>query len=166
MKCGLAILITLFGIFYSGCRREERPGAVANANDAASFRAENRTVVKSSGWQLPVSLPEGRQYHATTVVIEGRGRVEVLNSPYFPPEEVVVRTPKFWDSGEAEYKVTQILEFTDSRRKPYCYQLFVRDERTDPDNIRAPSFFSYRDDDGDGVFETLGEACKVPDWVN
>lgn len=105
MKRGLILLIALFGSVYLGCRQQEvRLGnvqsdtaAVVNASQmpedgSAIVRTENGTVIKKSGWQLPVPLTEDKQYHATTVVVEGR-KVEVLNSPFFPEENLVVRIP-------------------------------------------------------------------------
>ena len=111
---------------------------------------------------MPVSLPKEKTYHATTVIIEGRP-VKVLNAPFFPKEKLLVKFPKFTEDGDVEYKVTQILEFTDERKKPYCYQFFAEDDR--PVYSGTTTYLSYRDDDGDGVFETLGESCTVPAWV-
>jgi len=174
------LLLLLFGSLCFGCRQEanlqgtRRDGAAtakasreAPQDGSPMLRTENRTVIKKSGWELPISLPNERQYHATTVRIEGRGLIEVLNSPFFPQEKLVVKTPKFWEDGDIEYQISQIIEFTDIRKKPYCYQLFVTYDQPDLENARSgvPTFFSYRDDDGDGVFETLGEGCQVPNWV-
>jgi len=135
--------------------------AAASATPAAV--TQNRTIIKKEGWQLPISLPEEGKYHATTVVLEGRGLVKVLNRPFFPPEKLMVKFPKWTGDGDVEYKVTQIIKFTDERKKPYCYQFFAEDDT--PVYSGTTTYLSYRDDDGDGVFETLGESCSVPAWV-
>ena len=173
MKHGLILLVALLGSIYLGCRQEDHNEAQPQSSKArtpedesAIVRTENGTIVKRSGWQLPTMLPENKQYHATTVVIEKR-RVTVLNSPFFPKEKLLVRFPKFAEDGEVEYKVRQIIEFTDERKKPYCYQFFAEDDRPELGNTYSgvTTFLSYRDDDGDGVFETLGQSCTVPAWV-
>ena len=111
-----------------------------------------------------IPLPKGeKKYHATTVQIDGRGLIKVLNSPFFPPEKLLVKFPKWTGDGDVEYKVTQIIEFTDQRKKPYCYQFFA--EANTPVYSGTTTYLSYRDDDGDGIFETLGESCSVPAWV-
>ena len=172
LKGVLVLLVALFGSVCIGCRQAERsdvpqstaakPAVVTPATPAEV--PQNRTIFKESGWQLPVTLPkEEKKYHATTVVIEGRGLVKVLNRPFFPPEKLMVKFPKWAGDGDAEYKVTQILEFTDERKKPYCYQFFA--EADTPVYSGTTTYLSYRDDNGDGVFETLGESCSVPAWV-
>jgi hypothetical protein len=167
-KGAVILLIALFGSICAGCRQAE-------PNDVPVFKAaatpvapaevsQNRTIIKESGWQLPVPLPkEEKKYHATTVQIEGRGLVKVLNRPFFPPEKLLVKFPKWTGDGDVEYKVTQIIEFTDENKKPYCYQFFA--EADTPVYSGTTTYLSYRDDDGDGVFETLGESCSVPAWV-
>jgi len=132
------------------------------ADGGVIVRTENGTIIKRSGWQLPVSLPEEKKYHATTVVIDGQ-LVEVLNSPFFPSEKLLMKFPRVMDDGDAEYKVTQIIKFTDRRKKPYCYQFFAEEDRDTYSGVTT--YFSYRDDDGDGVFETRGDSCSVPAWV-
>ncbi len=170
MKRTFFLLIALFGSIIIGCRQAERndvpPQAAATPATIATpvEVPQNRTIIKESGWQLPIPFPkEEKKYHATTVVIEGRGLVKVLNRPFFPPEKLMVRFPKWAGDGDAEYKVTQILEFTDERKKPYCYQFFA--EADTPVYSGTTTHLSYRDDNGDGVFETLGESCSVPAWV-
>jgi len=168
-KGSLVLLVALFGAVLIGCRQAERNDAPPQpaATPAATATPEppqNRTIIKSSGWQLPIPFPkEDKKYHATTVVIEGRGLVKVLNRPFFPPEKLMVKFPKWAGDGEVEYKVTQILEMTDERKKPYCYQFFA--EADTPVYSGTTTYLSYRDDDGDGLFETLGESCSVPAWV-
>ena len=76
---------------------------------------------------------------------------------------LLVKFPEWTGDGVVEYKVTQIIEFTDQRKKPYCYQFFA--EADTPVYSGTTTYLSYRDDDGDGVFETLGESCSVPAWV-
>jgi hypothetical protein len=177
-KGALCLLIALFGSICVGCRQgdggEVRPrtpqgNAAVWTNDTRTLedgsvitRTEKGTIIKTSGWQPPVPLPKDKQYHATTVIIEGRP-VKVLNSPFLPEEKLLVKFPKLAEDGDAQYKVTQILEFTDERKKPYCYQFFAEDDR--PIYSGVTTYFSYRDDDGDGVFETLGQSCSVPAWV-
>ena len=171
LKGVLILLVALFGSVGLGCRQAERndvPPTPSNTSAAASPAAtetpQNRTIIKDSGWELPIPLPkEEKKYHATTVQIEGRGGVKVLNRPFFPPEKLLVKFPKWTGDGDVEYKVTQILEFTDQRKKPYCYQFFA--EADTPVYSGTTTYLSYRDDDGDGVFETLGESCSVPAWV-
>jgi len=162
MRVALCLVIALFGSICPGCRQAERNDVPLQAAATPAEVSQNRTIIKASGWQLPISLPEEKKYHATTVVIEGR-LVKVLNRPFFPPEKLLVRFPKFAGDGDVEYKVTQIIEFTDQRKKPYCYQFFAEDDR--PVYSGTTTYLSYRDDDGDSVFETLGESCSVPAWV-
>jgi hypothetical protein len=180
MKGALFLLIALLGTIYAGCRSgdggEVQPPkraldpAEVWVNDKRTLedgsvitRTDKGTIIKTSGWQLPVPLPDGeKKYHATTVIIEGRP-VKVLNSPFFPQEKLLVKFPKVAEDGDAEYKVTQIIEFTDQNKKPYCYQFFAEDDR--PVYSGVTTYFSYRDDDEDGVFETLGQSCSVPVWV-
>ena len=171
MKWAVCLLVALFGSIGLGCRQAEhndvppsRSTTPAAATPATTETPQNRTIIKESGWELPIPLPKGeKKYHATTVVIEGRGLVKVLNSPFFPPEKLLVKFPKWTGDGDVEYKVTQIIEFTDQRKKPYCYQFFA--EADTPVYSGTTTYLSYRDDDGDGVFETLGESCSVPAWV-
>ena len=165
MKLALILTIALAGNIHLGCRQADHNKAPQPATqvDPTLIRTENRTIIKKAGWQVPVSLPEEKTFHATTVIIDGRA-VKVLNFPFFPTEKLEMKFPKFTDDGEVEYKVTQILEFTDERKKPYCYQFFAEDDV--PVYSGVTTYFSYRDDDGDGVFETLGESCSVPAWVN
>ncbi len=87
----------------------------------------------------------------------------VLNSPFLPEEKLPVKFPRLAEDGDAQYKVSQIIEFTDERKKRYCYQFFAEDDR--PVYSGVTTYVSYRDDDGDGVFETLGQSCSVPAWV-
>lgn len=177
MKRGLILLIAVLGSTHLGCRQQgptevqaDPPAGVNGArtpeDGSAIIRTEKGTVIKKSGWQLPILLPKDKQYHATTVIVEGR-HVEVLNSPLIPEEKPLVRMPNLVQDGEAEYEINQIIEFTDSRRRPYCYQLFASPQHPESVNTQpvAPTFFSYLDDDGDGIFETLEATCRVPDWV-
>ena len=177
-KGALCLLIALFGSICAGCNqgdgREGRPQSARNpaevwTNDTRTLedgsvitRTDKGTIIKTSGWQLPVPLPNEKKYHATTVIIEGRP-VKVLNSPYLPEGKLMMKFPKITEDGDVQYKVTQILEFTDERKKPYCYQFFAEDDL--PVYSGVTTYISYRDDDGDGVFETLGQSCSVPTWV-
>lgn len=120
------------------------------------------TIVKQAGWTLPVTLPEKKKWHATTVMIDG-SLVEVLNTPFFPEQKLMMKFPRHAEDGDGEYKVTQILEFTNKAKKPYCYQFFGEEDREVYSGVTT--YFSYRDDDGDGVFETLAGSCSVPAWV-
>jgi hypothetical protein len=178
LKGVLILLVALFGFVGLGCRQAERkdvpppPAATAAATATPAETPQNRTIIKESGWQLPITLPsplptsqkgEEKKYHATTVQIEGRGLVKVLNRPFFPPEKLLVKFPKWTGDGDVEYKVTQIIEFTDQHKKPYCYQFFAEADRDVYSG--TTTYLSYRDDDGDGVFETLSESCSVPAWV-
>src|ERR1043166_3484165 len=101
------LLVALSGSFCAGCRQVEHNGPVSK--DAAT-RAEvshSRTVIKADGWKLPVALPEeNEKYTATTVTLEGRGLVKVLNRSFIQPEKLLVKFPKFDGSGDVEYKVT------------------------------------------------------------
>jgi hypothetical protein len=179
MRVALFLLLALCGIICVGCWKEgsgevQPPKSARNpaevwTSDTRTLedgsvitRTDKGTIIKSSGWQLPVALPNEKQYHATTVIIEGRP-VKVLNSPFFPQEKLLVKFPRVAADGDAQYKVTQIIEFTDERKKPYCYQFFAEDDR--PVYSGVTTYFSYRDDEGDGVFETLGQSCSVPAWV-
>jgi hypothetical protein len=162
VKDVLILLAALLGSICLGCRQAERIDAPQQAAATPAEVSQNRTIIKASGWQLPISMPEEKKYHATTVIIDGRP-VKVLNQPFFPPEKLLVKFPKFAGDGDVEYKVTQIIKFTDERKKPYCYQFFAEDDT--PVYSGTTTYLSYRDDDGDGVFETLGESCSVPPWV-
>lgn len=174
LKGVLVLLVALFGSVCLGCRQAEHkdvpPPVAANAAATATpaETPQNRTIIKESGWELPITLPsplpkEEKKYHATTVQIEGRGLVKVLNRPFFPPEKLLVKFPNWAGDGDVEYKVTQILEMTDQNKKPYCYQFFA--EADTPVYSGTTTYLSYRDDNGDGVFETLSESCSVPAWV-
>jgi hypothetical protein len=163
MKGALFLLVALFGTIFVGCRKAEHNDVSPQAAATPAEVSQNRTIIKESGWELPMSLPEDKKYHATTVQMEGRGLVKVLNQPFFPPEKLLVKFPKWAGDGEVEYKVTQIIKFTDERKKPYCYQFFAEEDR--PVYSGTTTYLSHRDDDGDGVFETLGESCSVPAWV-
>ena len=174
------LLIALLGSLFFGCGsgdgKEVQPSPVRNeaevwVNDTRHLedgsvitRTDKGTIIKASGWQLPVPLPNdnNKKYHATTVIIEGQP-VKVLNSPFFPPEKLLVKFPRVAEDGDAQYKVTQIIEFTDEHKKPYCYQFFGEEDR--PVYSGVTTYVSYRDDDGDGTFETLGQSCSVPAWV-
>jgi hypothetical protein len=179
MKSVLFLLFALFGSMCVGCRQEavsevrlpaDQGNAAGWTNDTRTLedgsvitRTEQGTIINRSGWQLPVPLPKEKKYHATTVIIEGRS-VKVLNTPFLPQEKLLVKFPRVAEDGDIEYKVTQIIEFTDERKKPYCYQFFA--EADQPIYSGVTTYFSYRDDDGDGLFEMLaGEGCKVPAWV-
>lgn len=120
------------------------------------------TIIRQSGWRLPLALPEKKKWHATTVVIDGT-LVEVLNTPVFPEQKLMMKFPRYAEDGDGEYKVTQILEFTNKAKKPYCYQFFGEEDREVYSGVTT--YFSYRDDDGDGVLETLAGSCSVPAWV-
>jgi len=171
MRGAHVLVIALLGSICLGCRQAERNDvtlqAAATPARTPAQTPQNRTIIKNDGWQLPISLtPDDKgekKYHATTVVLEGRGLVKVLNRPFFPPEKLLVKFPRWAGDGDVEYKVTQIIEFTDQRKKPYCYQFFAEDDR--PVYSGTTTYLSYRDDDGDSVFETLGESCSVPAWV-
>jgi len=167
MKGAVCLLIALFGSICLGCRQVERndvPVARNAATPAATETPQNRTIIKASGWELPIAFPKDeKKYHATTVQLEGRGGVKVLNQPFFPPEKLLIKFPKWTGDGDVEYKVTQIIKFTDQNKKPYCYQFFA--EADTPVYSGNTTYLSYRDDDGDGIFETLGESCSVPAWV-
>ena len=163
MKGALFLLIALFGSICAGCRQAERNEVPPQAAATPAEVSQNRTIIKESGWELPIALPEDKKFHATTVQIEGRGLVKVLNQPFFPPEKLLVKFPKWTGDEDVEYKVTQIIKFTDQSKKPYCYQFFA--EADTPVYSGTTTYLSYRDDDGDGVFETLGESCSVPTWV-
>lgn len=171
-------LVVLFISASIGCRKVEigeapltpslDPAAVW-VNDtrtlkdgSAIVRKPDGTIINRSGWNLPISLPDKKRWHATTVVIEGQ-LVEVLNTPFFPETKLMMKFPRHSADGDAEYKVTQILEFTSKAKKPYCYQFFGEEDREVYSGVTT--YFSYRDDDGDGTFETLGASCSVPGWV-
>ncbi len=169
------LLVALLGSVGLGCRQAEHkdvpPTASktsAAASPAVTETPQNRTIIKESGWELPIPMPtsqkgEEKKYHATTVQLEGRGGVKVLNRPFFPPEKLLMKFPKWTGDGDIEYKVTQILEMSDQNKKPYCYQFFA--EGDTPVYSGTTTYLSYSDNDGDGVFETLGESCSVPAWV-
>lgn len=170
LKGVLILLVALFGFIGLGCRQAEHkdvPPSNSNtsafASPAATETPQNRTIIKESGWELPIPLPKAEKYTTTTVSLEGRGLVKVLNRPFFPPEKLLVKFPKWAGDGDVEYKVTQIIKFTDQKKKPYCYQFYA--EKDEPVYSGNTTYLSYRDDDGDGVFETLGESCSVPVWV-
>lgn len=176
MKAAVCLLVALFGSVGLGCRQAEHkdvPQTTANKSPAASpaitETPQNRTIIKESGWELPKPLPsplpkEENKYHATTVQSESQGLVEVLNRPLFPSEKLLMKFPKWSGDGEVEYKITQILEMTDQNKKPYCYQFFA--EADTPVYSGTTTYLSYRDDDGDGLLETLAEGvCSVPKWV-
>ncbi len=174
-KGGL-ILIALVGTI--GCRQgtmNEVPPQTARSgpdvwiNDTRTLedgsiitRTQAGTIIKQPGWQLPLKMPDKKKWHATTVVIDGN-LVEVLNTPFFPEHKLMMKFPRHAQDGDAEYKVTQILEFTNKAKKPYCYQFFGEEDREPYSGVTT--YFSYRDDDGDGIFETLGQSCSVPAWV-
>jgi hypothetical protein len=176
MKVEFLFPIALFVSFCAGCgqgndnaARPQRPQSEVWTGDSRNLvdgsvitRTQDGTILRKEGWQLPVPLPTEKKYHATTVIIEGRP-VKVLNSPFFPEEKLLMKFPKVAEDGDAQYKVTQIIEFTDEHKKPYCYQFFGEDDR--PVYSGTTTYLSYRDDDGDGVFETLGQSCSVPAWV-
>ena len=170
MKGALILLIALFGSICAGCRQAEhndvppQTAATAAATATPAEVPQNRTIIKEAGWELPIPLPkEEKKYHATTVQIEGRGLIKVLNRPFFPPEKLLVKFPKWTGDGDIEYKVTQILELTDQHKKPYCYRFFAEEDR--PVYSGTTTYLSYCDEDGDGVFETLAESDSVPAWV-
>ncbi len=165
LKPVLISVVLFFGSVCLGCWQDHKDvPSPAVASPAATETPQNRTLIKASGWELPIPFPkEETKYHATTVQIDGRGLVKVLNRPYFPPDKLMVRFPKWTGDGDVEYKVTQILELTDQNKKAYCYQFFA--EADTPVYSGSTTLLSYRDDDGDGVFETLGESCTVPAWV-
>lgn len=156
-------MVALLGAVGSGCWQAKQTDVPPQPAETPAEVSQNRTLIKASGWQLPIALPEEKKYHATTVVIEERGLVTVLNRPFFPPEKLLVKFPKWSGDGDIEYKVTQIIEFLDERKKPYCYQFFAEEDL--PVYSGRTTYLSHRDDDGDGIFETLGESCSVPAWV-
>lgn len=176
VKGGFILLIALLGA--SGCRQASNnevppPNARSSAdvwvNDTRTLddgsvvtRTPAGTIIKKDGWKLPLPMPEKKKWHATTVVIDGQ-LVEVLNTPFFPAAKLMMKFPRHAQDGDAEYKVTQILELTNKSKKPYCYQFFGEDDV--PTYSGVTNYRSYRDDDGDGIFETLGESCSVPAWV-
>jgi hypothetical protein len=178
MKEALLLLVVLFGSIGAGCGQNgggEAPPqntmkpAEVWTNDTRKLedgsiitRTKQGTIIKQNGWRLPVPLPNEKKYDATTVIIDGRP-VKVLNSPYFPKEKLLVKFPRVSENGDAEYKVTQIIEFTNEHKKPYCYQFFAENDQ--PVYSGVTTYFSYRDDDEDGVFETMGQSCSVPAWV-
>lgn len=171
MKGVLVLSVAMFGLIGLGCRQAERnevpPQAAASPVATVAETPQNRTIIKAEGWKLPVPLTantkDEKRYFATTVQLE-RGLVKVLNRPFFPPEKLLVKFPKWTGDGDVEYKVTQIIENTDQNKKPYCYQFFAEDDT--PVYSGTTTYLSYRDDDGDGVFERLvGGVCSVPDWV-
>lgn len=172
MKRALILLITLIGSICLGCGPQDvaKPAVVTASPTPATVgsspttvdepgivRRDNGTVIKKAGWKLPVEIPADKQYHETTAIYEGR-KVTVLNSPFFPKEKLVTRIANLREPGDTEYEITQIIEFTDRRKRTYCYQLIAGP-------AAAPVFFSYLDADGDGIYETLGPGCTVPDWV-
>lgn len=176
MTASLPLLIALLSM--AGCRpganiqpppQNTRSGAGVWVDDTRTLddgsvitRTSAGTIINQSGWRLPLMLPEKKKWHATTVVIDG-ALVEVLNTPFFPEQKLMMKFPRHAEDGDGEYKVTQILEFTNKAKKPYCYQFFGEEDREVYSGVTT--YFSYRDDDGDGVFETLGGSCTVPAWV-
>jgi hypothetical protein len=176
MTTRLLLLTALFGT--AGCRPETNPkvtppdtrnSAEVWLNDTRTLedgsviiRTPAGTIIKQSGWRLPLPMPEKKKWHATTVVIDGK-LVEVLNTPFFPEQKLMMKFPRHAEDGDAGYKVTQILEFTNKAKKPYCYQFFGEEDREIYSGVTT--YFSYRDDDGDGIFETLDASCSVPAWV-
>jgi hypothetical protein len=173
----VALLFILFVMLSAGCGRKGdqivtppvRPASEVWVNDIRTLedgttlaRRADGTIFRESGWQLPLPMPEKKKWHATTVAIDGN-LVEVLNTPFFPEQKLMMRFPRHADDGDDEYKVTQILEFTNKAKKPYCYQFFGEEDREVYSGVTT--YFSYRDDDGDGVFETLAGSCSVPAWV-
>ena len=175
LRSGLVLLVAL--AIVTACRQGEikdparviTPTSDAWVNDMRTLedgsvitRTAAGTIIKQTGWKLPIPMPEKKKWHATTVVIEGK-LVEVLNTPYFPEQKLLMKFPRHAEDGDAEYKVTQILEFTNKGKKPYCYQFFG--EADEPVYSGVTTYFSYRDDNADGVFETLAGSCSVPAWV-
>src|SRR5438045_5443242 len=84
MKGAICLLIALF--VCGGCRQAEHndvPVSKAAATPATTPAVpQNRTIIKAEGWKLPIALPEEKKkYYATTVQLEGRGLVKVLNRP-------------------------------------------------------------------------------------
>jgi hypothetical protein len=66
------------------------------------------------------------------------------------------------DYGE----VVSVTEDADSKKKPFCYRLAASKIRPPGVNGTAVLISAFlRDDDGDGVFETLSARCPIPGWV-
>jgi hypothetical protein len=158
----VALLFILFVMLSAGCGRKGDQIVTPPVRPASEVWVNDGTIFRESGWQLPLPMPEKKKWHATTVAIDGN-LVEVLNTPFFPEQKLMMRFPRHADDGDDEYKVTQILEFTNKAKKPYCYQFFGEEDREVYSGVTT--YFSYRDEDGDGVFETLAGSCSVPAWV-
>ncbi len=128
------------------------------------LRDGNGHVIKADGWPIP-ALPLNRKYEPTVLSSRGR-KVNGLLFWFMPKEKMVLTIPNFWEDGEVTYKVTEISELKGKDQAPYCYNFTATHDWPDPANHPGVStFFSYRDDDGDGIFETLGQSCAVPAWV-
>lgn len=157
------ILVSCTSITTKTPSQDQQPAEPTPAVDPF-IRDGKGNVINTSGWQLP-ALPANRKYEPT-ILQTGERKVNGLTFSFMPKVKMVVTIPKYWEDGEVTYKVTQISELKGKDQPPYCYNFTVTHDWPDPGNHPGIStFFSYRDVDGDGVFETLGQGCTIPGWV-
>lgn len=120
--------------------------------------------INPDGWQVP-ALPVNRKYEST-LLKSGDRKVRVLSYYYSPKGKLlleslyaVMNIPDFGD-------VMSITEQADSKKKAFCYRIAatrIMPPGTNGTGILVVAFL--RDDDGDGVFETLASGCPIPGWV-
>lgn len=121
-------------------------------------------VINPLGWQIP-SLPENRTFVPYEETTSGR-KLSVLISTA-KVERQIVKLQYSSEGGATEYIVNGVSELRTKSQTPYCYQFTATQNWKDPMKHPGVSVvFTYRDDDGDGIFETLTDRCLTPNWVN
>lgn len=125
---------------------------------------EKGEYIKPTGWYLPVA-PEHQKFKASFWQVDGR-KIKILSSFYMPKSKVTIKEP--FEARGSDYvgELFDVTEFKTEGKRPFCYRIATSRKMEEGVNgTGALIVFNIRDVDGDGVFETLGGGCPIPDWA-
>lgn len=149
-------------------------------------RLENgKTFVRADGWPIP-SLGEAEREEFATSIMTSDGRSVEVHSTVIrtDPLPLYVENPLYLiDIGAEKIRINKVKEYRTSAGV-FCYRFLANDaivdENTNKLRTRGALYpYSYYDEDGDGVFESLiiSEEDRnrrkgfeiephLPDWVS
>ncbi len=120
--------------------------------------------INPAGWCIP-NLPEHRDYKPTFWLVDGK-KIKILSFWYFSKSKVIIEEPFQAMGSKYVGHLFDVTEFKTKGKKPFCYRIATTREMPEGvNNSGGLTVINIRDVDGDGVFETLGGGCPLPDWA-
>ena len=118
-------------------------------------RNDKGDFIKKSGWDIP-TFPAEKKYKPFQSKQGGRD-LELLAFSFSTSENALITLPSWGNESETTWKVHSFEEFKSEGQSPFCYGVTI--------GSGPLSIVYFKDEDGDGIFETYSNKCFVPAWV-